>query len=713
MWSIDKEGYTTFVNPRMAELLGYSTEEMIGKHLFDFMDGKQVRIAQNNIERRKNGLNEQHDFEFIKKDGSKLYVTMETSAIVDEDGEYIGALAGVMDISPRKAVEEALQLERDNLHKVLHASPVGMMVFSEDEELLICNFAAERMFENAAGKSAGLRCGDFIKCIHRNDSDNGCGQTAWCPNCDLNKAIKSVLAGEPGPGLVEGEAKIIIEWSSDPLWLGYKTGSLNLEGKKCAILAVQDITDRKRAEDALRHSESRYRALFEKAAEGIFLHDFEGNFLQANEAALNMFGYTFEELKKLHPTDLVHPDDRENFKRNFEKAIENGFSAAEHKSIRKDGSEIIISARAKLVGNGLIQGVLLDVTREREQAKQINLLSRAIEHSAESVVITDKHGNIQYVNPAFTTLTGYSPEEALGKNPRIVKAGNLSPSFYEDLWRTITQGKVWQGQFHNISKSGKEFWEEATISPVLDDSSQITHFVATKNDITLRKQLEEHKEDVERLMRHDLKSPLNAIIGFPDLIKEENNLTEEQIEFLNLIEISGRNMLKMIDMSLDLYRVEIGQLEYTPISIDAVSAIKLLIKQNQLVISKKQLTIDLGFEQTQTFPDQRFIIQSEERLLITLLSNLFKNAIEASPEGETIHFYFNYDPKTIAIENKGTVPEIIRDRFFEKYVTHGKSSGTGLGTYSAKQLAKVMGYELQMHTSDEDNLTRININIPS
>lgn len=713
IWSIDQNGFTTFVNRRMAEMLGYSTEEMLGSHLFDFMDETQIKKAERNIERRKTGIKEQHDFELTRKDGTTLFVSMETSDLVNEKGEYIGALAGVMDISSRKAAQDALQAERDNLYTVLHASPVGMLVFSEDEKVIICNSTAEAIFNRTATEIRSLRCGDFIRCIHRRDCPEGCGKAERCPDCDLNQAIKRTLGNELDSGYLAGETMITIDSSSQPFWVEYRAGALMLDSRKCAILSIIDITSRKTAEEALRTSENRYRALFEKAAEGILIHDLQGNILDANQAAEAMFGYTLSELKQLHPSALVHPTESKFIADEFDIIIKEGISVVEHRCVRKDGSEIIVAVRGKLVEDNLIQGVLLDVTTERKQAEQLRMLTRAIEHTAESVVITNTNGDIQYVNPAFTEVTGYTAKEVLGKNPRILKSGRVGHRFYQNLWNTITQGNVWKGEFYNIDKSGKGFWEEATISPVFRDDGRISHYVAVKKDVTAQKRLEEHKADVERMMRHDLKSPLNGIIGIPDIILSDDNLTDEQRELLKLIETSGRHMLQMIDLSLDMYKIETGNYKHTPSAIDVVSVIQTLIKQNQAQLSANQLICVFELDRFPMPEGQSFVIPSDERLLTEVLSNLLKNAIEASPPGELIRFLFaSGPPQSISVENKGVVPLNIREQFFDKYVTHGKSTGTGLGTYSAKLLASAMGYEIDMATSDEQGITRVSIHLP-
>ncbi len=135
-----------------------------------------------------------------------------------------------------------------------------------------------------------------------------------------------------------------------------------------------------------------------------------------------------------------------------------------------------------------------DITERKRTEEKLRQLSRAVEQSPASIVITNPAGDIEYVNPKFVNVTGYTLAEALGKNPRILKSGDKSPEAYRELWETITAGKEWSGEFHNKKKNGELYWESASISPIRDLAGRITHFVAVKEDITARKQTEAERE---------------------------------------------------------------------------------------------------------------------------------------------------------------------------------------------------------------------------
>jgi two-component system, sensor histidine kinase and response regulator len=167
---------------------------------------------------------------------------------------------------------------------------------------------------------------------------------------------------------------------------------------------------------------------------------------------------------------------------------------------------------------------------DRKRAdEQLRLLSKAIEQSQSTVVITDPNGNIKYVNPKFVQLTGYSVEEALGQNPRLVKSGETSPEEYKRLWATITAGQAWHGIFHNRKKNGELYWEETNISPVFDANEKITHFVAVKEDITERKRAEEALQQRTHELGERVKE-LNCLYGLSNLVETNG----ESLELLML-----------------------------------------------------------------------------------------------------------------------------------------------------------------------------------
>ncbi len=351
---------------------------------------------------------------------------------------------------------------------------------------------------------------------------------------------------------------------------------------------------------------------------------------------------------------------------------------------------------------------------ERERAEaQLRILAKAVEQAPSSIVVTNAEGNIVYVNPYFSKVTGYSAEEVIGQNPRVLKSGEQDATVYQQLWDTIKRGEIWQGELVNQTKQGTLYWESVAIAPIRNDQDSITHYVAIKEDISNSKELERVKGDVERIMRHDLKSPLNAIITFPELLLMDDNLTAEQIEAITLIRDSGQKMHDMINLSLDLFKMETKQYQYEAHSINLSPLLKQISQLTAAQCDCKALQMLFTLD-GHPFAGTALMVRGDARLLFSMLSNLFANAIEASPPSASIHCeLITTDAElTLALRNQGAVPEAIRSHFFEKYRTHGKKGGTGLGTYSAKLMADTMGMDLRMETSDADNSTCIWLTLP-
>jgi PAS domain S-box-containing protein len=169
-----------------------------------------------------------------------------------------------------------------------------------------------------------------------------------------------------------------------------------------------------------------------------------------------------------------------------------------------------------------------------QRTAELRKLSQATENSPASVVVTDKNGTIEYVNPRFSEVTGYSAEEAIGQNPRVLKSGDLPESYYKELWDTILSGKVWRGEFKNKRKTGEKFWESASISPIMDEKGEITHFVAVKQDISERKRTEATLRSALEISRLADDLSLEEVMQF--CLDEAERLTESQIGFFHFVD---------------------------------------------------------------------------------------------------------------------------------------------------------------------------------
>jgi diguanylate cyclase (GGDEF)-like protein/PAS domain S-box-containing protein len=243
------------------------------------------------------------------------------------------------------------------------------------------------------------------------------------------------------------------------------------------------------AEQALRSSEEKYRTLVEQASDTIFLTGPDGQFLDINAAGCKLSGYSRDEVLQLKIQDVTRG--LETAPLRFEELRNGKVVISEREIIRKDGVSIWVEISVKQLPDGNLQGIARDITQRKGAEERLRQLSSAVEHSPSAILITDAHGNIEYVNSKFTMLNGYTLDEVRGTTLRILKSDEMPAEIYAELWQTILSGKEWRGEFLNKRKNGELYWEYASISAILDSSGRISHFVSVNEDITARKEAEE------------------------------------------------------------------------------------------------------------------------------------------------------------------------------------------------------------------------------
>ncbi len=315
------------------------------------------------------------------------------------------------------------------------------------------------------------------------------------------------------------------------------------------VSLFEDVTDRKRAETALQESEERFRSIAESAKDAIVSIDGEGNVISWNRAAEHIFGYTAAEMLGEPLTLLIPERYQEGHRTGLERAVSGGNhhvigKTVELEGLRKDQTEISVELSLStwtLAENRFFTGIIRDITERKRTEGDLRKLFQAMEQNPASVVITDVQGRIEYINPKFTETTGYAYAEVFGKNPRIVKSEHTTPEEYETLWRTISAGNVWRGEFHNRKKNGELFWELASIAPVRDARGKITHYVAVKEDITERKETEEQLRQAQKMevigqftggIAHDFNNLLAIILGNLQLLEESAAADDEDRELI-------------------------------------------------------------------------------------------------------------------------------------------------------------------------------------
>ncbi|WP_321491797.1 response regulator [uncultured Desulfobacter sp.] len=377
--------------------------------------------------------------------------------------------------------------------------------------------------------------------------------------------------------------------------------------------------------------------------------------------------------------------------------------------------------------------ILIRKNKKIQAVKEaLKKLSVAVEQSPTSVVITDTRGIIEYVNPRFCRVTGYTAREAIGKTPALLKSGQQSPKVYEDLWQTIKAEKTWRGEFLNKKKDGTLFWESAAIAPIKGLDGTVTHYVAIKEDITQRKQMEvdlEHRimeldqtqtamrkmmEDLDQEkaraeaatqaksdflanMSHEIRTPMNAVIGMSHLALK-TDLTPRQKDYIEKVHLSAQSLLRIINDILDFSKIEAGKLDVENISFDLNEVLDNL---SRLITAKAQEKgLELIFNLDARVP---MFLRGDPLRLGQILLNLSNNALKFTETGEIevsiTPVEINETQAMLKFEVRdtgiGLTPEQTQ-RIFQSFQqadtsTTRKYGGTGLGLVICKKLSELMG----------------------
>ncbi|MFC1673718.1 PAS domain S-box protein [Pseudomonadota bacterium] len=315
--------------------------------------------------------------------------------------------------------------------------------------------------------------------------------------------------------------------------------------------------------------------------------------------------------------------------------------------VRVSGKPIFSDDGEFLGYRGISTNITEQVEAEQRAIKaqeDLHVLSSAVQQNPSAVFITDKDGIIQYVNEKFVSLTGYGAAEAVGQNPRILKSPDTPSDVHKAIWHSIVGGEEWRGEIQDRRKDGEMFWAYAIIAPVKNPAGEITHFIATHEDITDRKLAEENLRDVtERAqvasrakselmanMSHELRTPLNAIIGFSDTMINgvfgplENERYEEYMHDIN---DSGTHLLELINDILDVSAIEAGKLELRaePLDVDVIARKCLKLVQHRADMNQ----VKLGSHIEKGLPG----LLADERRVKQVLINLLSNAVKFTPEG--------------------------------------------------------------------------------
>jgi len=628
------------------------------------------------------------EVDILTKDKQIKTVLWNSENIYDElEAKIVATMA--QDITSRKLTEQQLQESEERFRNLYRNAKVGLYRTTPSGKILMANNELVKMlgydsFEQLAernieqvGFNPSYPRKDFIDKIDREGEVNN---------------FESVWIRLDGTAfLVRENAHLIRDANSNIL---YYDG------------VVEDITERKLAEEEniiLAHS-------LKSINECVSITDMNDKILFVNKSFLNTYGYDETEVIGKQITIVRSKNNAQEYVKEILPATKQGEWKGELLNQRKDGSEFPISLSTSIIYDkdskplGLI-GVASDITVQKKMVDDLLKLSSAVEQSPTSIIITDIKGNIEYVNPKITEITGYELSELEGNNPRIFASGEKPAHDYKVLWDTISSGREWRGEFRNKKKNGELYWESASISAIKNNMGEIIHYLAVKEDITEQKKINEEliiskekAEEMNRLksnflanMSHELRTPLVGILGFAEIIRQENVSSEIRV-MAETIYKSGHRLSETLNLILDLSQFETQKKGMK------FQKIELVNKTKEIITSFNETAHKKGLSLISSFSSESILINIDERAYYSILNNLINNSIKFTSEGSITTSVLLYDHSVeISVTDTGIgIAENDYQSIFDEFrqVSEGYSrnfEGSGLGLNITKKLVEIYG----------------------
>jgi two-component system, cell cycle sensor histidine kinase and response regulator CckA len=477
------------------------------------------------------------------------------------------------------------------------------------------------------------------------------------------------------------------------------SGPVRLQEKVCLLSVVRDVTKRLRVERELRDTLALNQAIWESAALGLIVYESAGRAVQVNAAAAQIIGATVEQLRD-HDFRASPTWQRHGLLAACEQALaENRVITVEEHMVTIYGKSLWLGATfTPFVYDGRphVLMALQDLSRDADALARFKLLEAALEASPDAFVITDPQGKVEWVNAAFTAVTGYTRAEIQGRNPSLLKSGRQDDAFYQRLWETITTGRQWSGELQNVRKGGGVYWEHMTIAPVMSATGGIHHYVAVKKDITAQKDLETQMARTQRLesigllaggIAHDLNNVLAPILMAADLFKLKYPAPEDQQRF-DLIRSSADRGAKIVRQVLSFARGVDGE--------RTIMQARHLLKELRHLLDE---TFPRAIEIKTKLPAEGPALKGDLTQLHQMLMNLAVNARDAMPDGGVLSFAVEeefvpqervtlsglvlqpgpYAVITVADTGHGIPADKLERVFDPFFTTKAVGEGTGLG----------------------------------
>jgi PAS domain S-box-containing protein len=694
--TFDLNGSLTYLSPAVKKITGYKPEEILGRKFWEFVAAEHV---DSTIEKFKRGIKGEdiplYEIDLIHKNRKRVPIELSVSSLLDFEGKPVGRVVVARDITDRRLAEKALKESEARLRRFAQITTEGIVIHKNP---IIVD--ANQSFLKMTGYTLDELVGqDVVKKLAHPKSyaiiyENIHKKYAKPYEVELIKKDGSLLP-------VEISA---IDYT-DP------------DGETSRAVVFHDITLRLKMEKNLRESENKYRSLAEGSIDLIVTYDLNGVITYVNPVAESIFGYKPEEVIGTKFTDYIPPPFKDLAFQAFNKGKQGEkVQLYELELIRKDGSRIPIEVNPGSLydADGNITGrlsVVRDISVRKEAEKELLLRDKALNTAANAIIITSAGGTIEWVNEAFTKLTGYSKKEAIGKYTKeLLESNRQDKAFFDNLHKIVLSGQVWKGEIVDKRKDGTLYTVEEIITPVTNENGKVEHLIGIMTDITERKKAErellaakEAAEEASRLktaflsnMNHEIRTPMNAIMGFSELMLETDS-EEERENYAKIVNNSANQLLKLIDDVIYLSRLQSEKLPLKKIVFHPADVVAEIFEMFNLPDMKKNLDLRLSLP-----PNARdILIEADDFKIKQVLTNFMSNAIKYTSDGHvTLGLETEDTTLRFFVEDTGIgIPEEEQPHVFEAFyrgneVMNSAIRGTGLGLNIAKELVQLMGGEI-------------------
>ena len=672
-------------NPAM-ELLAKTQKEKIlnsDKKPWEFFPHlKEVGIDKIMKRAMKGEIIQNVEVPYNLPDGTHGYTSESFFPLKTSEGSINGIIGVISEITDRKSAEEKFRILAEKSPNMIFINLRGKVVYVNDMCVEVMGYAKEDYYAEDF---------NFLSLIAPESLE----------------LVKSLFKKHSEGEEVEPYEYKIKTKNGDILDVIITTKLIDYEGESAILGIVTDISERKKTEQELEKALIWHETVFNGSLDPIVITDSESRLVSVNDAACRSWGYSRNELLNMYIRDLHANVDLDAYNKFHERIWSGEEIVSEAKILRKDGKEIDTEFTNRLVyidGTEFMNTIARDISEWKKTEKKLLQLFRAVEHSPVSVVITNKKGEIEYVNPKFLQSSGYTIKEVVDKKPNIMKSGRYSKDHYHNMWDTINSEKEWSGEILNKKKDGSLYWENLSISPILDDDGTITNFIGITEDISERKRSEEenkkleeqlfHAQKMESIGRlaggiaHDFNNILVSIVGFSDLLKMKfNDPSTSDGRAIDIIAKSADRAAKLVNQLLGFARG--GKNIVTSININNLIVDSVKISEK---IFKKKVKVIYELEENIS------IIEADDDQINQVLTNLIINANDAMPNGGELFFktencYLdkensilltemlpgNYVKVSVADTGVGISKKAKNNIFEPFYTTKSSQKGTGLG----------------------------------